>query len=96
MKAITELINEGSSKGEWCLWDYKENGVHEILIWKGDGRDQSDITEIDEKGTELMNVPFYKVIEYCEEHKKDNVDKFHLDFENANWKKIKPSTILVF
>lgn len=89
MKAITELINEVSSKGEWCLWDYKENGVHEILIWKGDGRDQSDITEIDEKGTELMNVPFDKVIEYCEEHKKDNVDKFHLDFENANWNKIK-------
>lgn len=36
-----------------------------------------------------MNVPFETIIEYCEKHKKDNVDKFHLDFSNAKWNKIK-------
>lgn len=91
MKSINDIIKESSkdSHGEWCLWDYKENGVHEILIWKGDGKDQSEITDIDEHGSELMNVPFETIIGYCEKHKNDNVDKFHLDFKNAKWDKIK-------
>ena len=90
MKTINEIINEAStSKDSWCLWDYKENGVHEILIWKGNGRDQSDITEIDKDGFDLMNVPFETIIEYCEKHKNDDIDKFHLDFSNAKWNKIK-------
>lgn len=88
MKDIKDfLINE--SNNEWCLWDYKENGVHEILIWKGNGKDQSQISDIDENGTELMNVSFEEIIKYCEKHKNDNVDKFHLDFLNAKWNKIK-------
>jgi len=90
MRLISEIINESSSsKGEWCLWDYKENGVHEILVWKGDGKDKSDITEVDKEGFALMNRPFEEVISYCEDHKKDDVDKWHLDFSNANWNKIK-------
>ena len=89
MKKLSQIVNESSSNGEWCLWDYKEDGVREILIWKGDGKDQSDVTEIDEKGVEIMNVPFEDIMKYCEEHKKDEVDKWHLDFSNAKLEKIK-------
>lgn len=89
MKNLTQIVTENKSKGEWCLWDYKEDGVREILIWKGDGKDQSDVTEIDEKGYEIMNAQFEDIIKYCEEHKKDEVDKWHLDFSNAKWEKIK-------
>ena len=90
MKSINDIIKESAkdSHGEWCLWDYKENGVHEILIWKGDGKDQSEITDIDEHGLELMNVPFETMSGYCEKHKNDNVDKWHLDFSNEKIKKI--------
>ena len=58
MKNLAEIVTENKSKGEWCLWDYTENGVREILVWKGDGKDQSDVTEIDKDGYELMNVDF--------------------------------------
>lgn len=89
MKNLNTYINESSSsKNEWCLWDYKENGVHEILIWKGNGKDQSDVKEIDEDGYELMNVPFKEIMEYCEKNKDAKVDKWHLDFSNAELSKI--------
>ena len=55
MKNLAEIVTEEKSKGEWCLWDYTENGVREILVWKGDGKDQSDVTEIDKDGYELSN-----------------------------------------
>jgi hypothetical protein len=89
MKNLAEIVTENKSKGEWCLWDYKDSGVREILVWKGNGKDQSQVSDIDEKGFELMNVTFEDVIKYCEEHKKDEVDKWHLDFSNAKWDKIK-------
>jgi len=89
MKTINDIVNESSqAKGEWCLWDYKENGVREILIWKGNGKDQSDVTEIDEDGWEIMNVEFEKISEYCKKRKKDPIDKWHLDFSNADLSKI--------
>ena len=87
MKTLKQ-ITESKSGGEWCLWDYKENGIREILIWKGNGKDQSDVTEIDEDGWEIMNVEFEKILEYCEKHKKDPIDKWHLDFSNAELSKI--------
>lgn len=89
MKDLRDMFVTEASGNEWCLWDYKENDVREILIWKGDGRDQSDVTNKDGNGKELMNVTFEEVIKYCEEHKDDKVDKFHLDFSNAKWNKIK-------
>ena len=92
MKSINEIINETSSKdqhGEWCLWEYRIDGYREILIWKGNGNDQSDITEIDEHGVEMLNVPFETVIGYCKKHKDNKIDHFHLDFSNAQWDKIK-------
>lgn len=88
MKNLSQIVNESSSNGEWCLWDYKDSGVREILIWKGNGKDQSQVSDIDENGFELMNVTFEDVIKYCEEHKKDEVDKWHLDFSNADLSKI--------
>ncbi len=88
MKTLTNIINEAKSGGEWCLWDYKENGVHEILIWKGNGKDQSDVTEIDEDGIAIMNVEFEEVAEYCKKNKKEAIDKWHLDFSNADIEKI--------
>ena len=89
MKTINDIINESKSKGEWCLWDYKDDDIREILIWKGNGRDQSEVYEIDEDGTQIMNSTFEEVIKYCEDHKDDQIDKWHLDFFNANWNKIK-------
>lgn len=92
MKNIDQFINEGSNKyanGEWCLWEYKDNGERIILIWKSNGKDQSDVTDIDEHGIEIMNVEFDTIIGYCKKHKNDNIDKFYLDFSNANWDKIK-------
>lgn len=89
MKTLKNKILESSlSKGDWCLWDYKENGVREILIWKGDGKDQSDVKEIDKDGYELMNVDFKEIEIYCREHDKNEIDKFHLDFSNADFSKI--------
>lgn len=88
MKTLTNIINESNLKGEWCLWDYTENGVHEILIWKGNGKDQSDVTEIDKDGVEIMNVEFDEISKYCEAHNKDKIDKWHLDFSNAKLNKI--------
>ena len=87
MKTLKQIL-ESKVGGEWCLWDYKENGVREILVWKGDGKDQSDVTEIDEKGVEIMNVDFGKISEYCKTHKDDPIDKWHLDISNANISKI--------
>ena len=89
MKSINDIVKESANKGEWCLWDYTDDGVREILIWKGNGRDQSDVTELDKNGFEIMNTTFEEVIKYCEGHKKDPIDKWHLDFENAEWDKIK-------
>lgn len=60
-----------------------------FLFWKGNGKDQSQVSDIDEKGFELMNVTFEDVMKYCGDHKKDEVDKWHLDFSNAKWDKIK-------
>ena len=89
MKSINQVINESSSsKDTWCLWDYKENGVREILIWKGDGKDQSDVKEIDKDGYELMNVDFKEIEMYCKDHDKNEIDKFHLDVSNADLSKI--------
>lgn len=94
MKKLGEYINninEAISEDKaWNLWDYKENGVHEILIWKNTGvsPDMSDITEIDKDGISLDNTSFEEIIKYCKKHKDDKVDKFHLDFSNANWDKI--------
>ena len=65
MKLLTQIVKESTSNGEWCLWDYTENGVREILVWKGDGKDQSDVTEIDKDGYELMNVDFKEIEIYC-------------------------------
>lgn len=89
MKNLTQILTENESKGEWCLWDYKDSGIREILIWKGDGKDQSDVTEIDKNGLEIMNMSFEDIMKYCEEHKNDTIDKWHLDFSNAKWDKIK-------
>ena len=92
MKALNEhIISEMSEDKSWNLWDYKENGVHEILVWKNSGEspEMSDITEIDKDGVELMNTSFEEVKKYIEKHKNDNVDKFHLDFSNAKLDKIK-------
>lgn len=86
MKQFTQ-INESKPKGEWCLWDYEENQVKEILIWKGNGRDQSSVEEIDSNGVEIMNASLEDVISYCKEHK-DEVDKVHLDISNAKLEKI--------
>lgn len=70
MKNLAEIVTEEKSKGEQCLWDYTENGVREILVWKGDGKDQSDVTEIDKDGYELMNVDFKEIEIYCRYHGK--------------------------
>ena len=35
-----------------------------------------------------MNTTFEEVMKYCEEHKKDPIDKWHLDFSNADITKI--------
>lgn len=89
MKHINEFLTKKDiDTKSWCLWDYKENGIREILVWKGNGRDQSDITEIDKNGTAIMNAPFSEIMKYCKEHKNDKVDKWHLDFFDANWDKI--------
>lgn len=89
MKNINEFLTKKDvNEQSWCLWDYKDDSVREVLVWKGDGRDQSDVTEIDKNGKSIMNTSFAEVIKYCEEHKNDNIDKWHLDFSNANWKKI--------
>ena len=88
MKTLTNIINESTPKGKWCLWDYTENGVREILIWKGNGKDQSDVTEIDKDGVEIMNVEFDEISKYCEAHKKNKIDKWHLDFSNSILSKI--------
>jgi len=89
MKNLAEIVTEGNSKGEWCLWDYKDNDVREILIWKGNGHDQSDVTNLDGNGKELMNVTFEEVMAYCKKYKDAEVDKWHLDFYDADWNKIK-------
>lgn len=90
MKDLKSMfINEKSEDKVWCLWDYKENDVREILIWKGNGRDQSDVTNKDGNGKELMNVTFEEVMAYCKKYKDAEVDKWHLDFSNAKWDKIK-------
>jgi len=89
MKLLTQIVKESTSNGEWCLWDYKDSGIREILIWKGNGHDQSDVTEIDENGIEIMNTSFDEIIKYCESHKNDKIDKWHLDFYNAKWNNIK-------
>lgn len=84
MRSLKSIcINEGTSAAEWCLWDYKEHGERIVLIWKGDGRDQSDVTEIDENGHDLMNVNFNEIVEYCNEHKNAPVDKWLLDISGA-------------
>ena len=88
MKNLAEIVTEEKSKGEWCLWDYTENGVREILVWKGDGKDQSDVTEIDKDGYELMNVDFKEIEIYCRDHGEHEIDKYHLDFSNADLSKI--------
>ena len=88
MKNLAEIVTEEKSKGEWCLWDYTENGVREILVWKGDGKDQSHVTEIDKDGYELMNVNFKEIEIYCRDHGKHEIDKYHLDFSNADLSKI--------
>ncbi|MBR4590099.1 MAG: hypothetical protein IKO36_05475 [Bacteroidaceae bacterium] len=86
---FNDFINESKTDGVWCLWDYKQNGEHKILIWKGDGMDQSDVTDIDKNGKDLLNVTFDEIVSYCEQCKKsNNVDKWHLDFSNANLSKI--------
>lgn len=92
MKTLNEyLLLEKEEDRSWNLWDYRENGVHEILIWKNstpEVPEQSDITEIDKDGIELMNTSFDEIKSYIEKHKNDKVDKFHLDFSNAKLDKI--------
>ena len=92
MKNLIEYLTEANSDDRsWNLWDYMDDGIREILIWKSGGvePEQSDVTELDENGKEIMNTSFEEVIKYCEEHKDDKIDKFHLDFSNAKWNKIK-------
>ena len=90
MKSLNDYIISEKEDTSWNLWDYKENGVHEILIWKNTGAapEMSDLSEIDKNGTAIDNASFEEVIEYCKQHKNDDVDKFHLDFSNAKWDKI--------
>lgn len=91
MKSLNEyLINEREEDRSWNLWDYKENGVHEILIWKNTGTtpDMSDVSEVDPDGKYLDNTSFEEIKKYIEKHKNDGVDKFHLDFSNAKLDKI--------
>ena len=92
MKNLAEfVIGESKEDKSWNLWDYTENNVREILIWKngGEAPEQSDVTEIDKEGISLMNTSFEEVKNYVESHKKDDIDKWHLDFSNANFDKIK-------
>ena len=73
MKKLAEyIISEKAEDKSWNLWDYKENGVHEILIWKNSTPkvpEQSDITEIDKDGIELMNTSFDEIKSYIRKHK---------------------------
>lgn len=88
MKNLNDIINEAAPKGEWCLWDY-EDGEREVLIWKGDGKDQSFLEDVGLEGTDLLNVPFEDIVEYCNKHKSDPIDKWHFDFSNAKIEKLK-------
>ena len=91
MKSLNEyLFLEKEEDRSWNLWDYKENGVHEILIWKNTDitPDMSDVTEIDPNGKYLDNTSFEEIKKYINAHKNDHVDKFHLDFSNAKLDKI--------
>lgn len=88
MKDLKDIITESKPKREWCLWDYTEHGVHEILIWKGNGRDQSDVSEVDENGDEMLNVEFEEIEMYLKNHNLNEIDKLHLDVSNADLAKI--------
>lgn len=87
MKTIKEYITNESwhynPDKEWCCWDYKlDDGRREILVWKGDGHDDSSVEEWDKNGTEIMNSSFNAVMEYVSKHK-DSADKVCLDISNA-------------
>lgn len=85
MKTIKEyLTNEAyNPTNGWCCWDYTlDDGRREILVWRGDGHDQSSVEEYDDNGTEIMNSTFDGVMEYVLKHK-NSADKVCLDISNA-------------
>ena len=88
MKKLSNIIKEAKEDNVYCLWDYIDNGgnqTHDILIWKGNGKDQSSIDEAYDKGTELMNVSFNEIKNYLETKAKKvdrillQIDEKHLD-----------------
>ena len=91
MKKLSNIIKESKDDNVYCLWDYVDNGgnkTHDILIWKGNGRDQSSIDEAYGKGTELLNVSFEEIKNYLK-NKAEKVDRIllqtderHLDFNS--------------